>query len=215
MTGTSIARTAAAGLVFLALSTAGAVAAQAPEPVRGSGPGLEERIDMMLKDAAAADVLASFGHISGTGVVIDPEIRGKVSIELHHVRAATALTAVCESLGCLWRLEGGELRIEKDPGAPQRPEPAAGRAEGPSAARLDEPIDLELVDADLRQTLQAFATIVEARAAIAASLEGTVTVQLANTPVRKALDAICRVQGCNWELVESPEGPVLRFAPAR
>jgi type II secretory pathway component GspD/PulD (secretin) len=68
---------------------------------------------------------------------------------------------------------------------------------------------MELVDADLRETLRAFGSIVQARVSIDASLQGTVTVDLHNTPAREALDAVCRMQGCAWELQETEEGPVL------
>lgn len=173
--------------------------------------GLDERIDMQLEKADVQQVLVSFGGIVSMEADVDPAIEGEVTIELHNVRAATALTAVCESVGCRWWIEDGRLKIEKDPDAPPAPRVATGRAEGPSAERLDTPIDLELEDADLRQVLQAFGSIVQARVEIDESLEGEVTLDLHNTPVRQALDAVCRVHGCDWELRETDEGPVLEL----
>lgn len=197
-------------LLTLAAGGAEASAAAPATPASAAPSGLDERIDMQLEEADVQQVLASFGAIVSMEADVDPAIEGEVTIELHNVRAATALTAVCESVGCRWRIEDGRLTIEKDPEAPPAPRAATGRAEGPSAERLDTPIDLELEDADLRQVLQAFGSIVQARVALDESLQGEVTIQLHDTPVRQALDAVCRVHGCTWELQETDNGPVLK-----
>lgn len=200
---------------LLCLGPPGAATAQVSKGAPITQSGLDERIDIVLREADVREVLASFGHILSGETEIDPEIQGEVTIELHQVRAATALTALCESAGCLWRIEDGRLKVGRDPAAPTGRETAPGRADGPSAALLDEPVDLELKDADLSQTLRAFGSIVGVRVTLAEALEGKVTVQLENTPVRAALDAICRMEGCRWELVEAAEGPVLRFTATR
>jgi type II secretory pathway component GspD/PulD (secretin) len=196
-------------LGFLALAGASAAQPEVPGPAHPPETSLDQRIDIALQEADVSQVLASFGEIFGGEVEVDPEVRGEVTMELHHVRAATVLTAVCESVGCQWWIEDGRLKIERNPEAPAPPPAAPGRAEGVSAARLDAPINMELVDADLRETLRAFGSIVQARVSIDASLQGTVTVDLHNTPAREALDAVCRMQSCAWELQETEGGPVL------
>lgn len=203
-----VTRTTLAYFALLCLTAGGAGAARASQ----TAEGLDERLDIAMKDADVQQVLASFGEIYAGEADVDPAIEGEVTIELHNVRAATALTAVCESVGCRWRIADGRLRIEKDPDAPPALQAAPGRAEGPSAERLDTPIDLELEAADLRQVLQAFGSIVQARVVLDESLDGEVTLDLHKTPVRQALDAVCRVHGCAWELQETDEGPVLRFS---
>lgn len=214
MTRARLTTSTVAFFVLLCFATPGAATAQAKgAPITQSG--LDERIDIVLREADVREVLASFGHILSGETEIDPEIQGEVTIELHQVRAATALTAVCESAGCLWRIEDGRLKVGRDPAAPTDRETAPGRADGPSAALLDEPVDLELKDADLRQTLRAFGSIVGVPVTLAEALAGKVTVQLENTPVRAALDSICRAEGCRWELAETAEGPVLRFISSR
>lgn len=203
---------AIAAFGVLVLAAPGAARGEIPDPPHAPVHGLDQRIDIALHEADATQVLASFGEILGGEAEVDPEIRGEVTVELHNVRAATVLTAVCESVGCRWWIEDGRLNVERDPEAPAPPVAAPGRAEGESAERLDQPIDIELRDADLRETLRAFGSIVEARVAIDAGLRGTITVELHHTPIRQALDAICGVQACTWELEETDEGPVLLFS---
>lgn len=200
-----------ASLLFLLLALAGPPGAQAEETVRGTDSGLDERIDIALEEADVQQVLASFGAIVALETDVDPEIEGEITIELHNVRAATVLTAVCESVGCRWWIEDGRLKLEKDPEAPPARGASPESAEGPSARFPDDLIDIELEDADLRETLRAFGSIAQARVVIDESLEGKVTIKLHNTPVNHALDALCRVHGCTWELQETDEGPVLRF----
>lgn len=219
---TRAARVAALALLSLVAAAPSRAAEQEPDgaPYRAHysvemDSRLDARLDLELKEAAVAQVLASFGQIVGAEAVIDPEIRGEVTIELHNVRAATALTAVCESLGCLWRIEDGMLKIDRDPEAKPAPARRSEPAEGESAAGLDQPIDMALKDADLRQVLESFGRIAGARITIDPSLQGKVTIQLQNTPARTALDALCRIEGCRWELQEDEEGPLLVFIPAR
>ncbi len=199
-------------LPLLVLVAAGAGIAQAPERVRAPASGIDQRIDIHLKEADVRETLASFGEILAGGSEIDPEVAGEVSIELHDVRVATALTALCESVGCLWWIEDGQLKVERDPEATRAPRAIAGRAEGRSAERLEEPIDMELEDARLEETLRAFGSILQARVEIGETLEGKVTIELHDTPVRLALDTLCRVHGCTWELRETDDGPVLKFS---
>jgi len=174
--------------------------------------GLDTRIDLELEKAEAQKVLASFGQILGAEASIDPTITGTVTIEVHHVRTATALTAVCESVGCVWTIEDGKLTIRRDSSAPM-PEsgPPATQPEGPEA--LDSLIDISLDDAGLRETLLAFGSIAGLPVEIDDALEGKVTIELQDTPARKALDAVCATHGCRWEVVETAKGAVVRITP--
>lgn len=200
-----------------ASSSAGARAATAAES------WLDQRVDIELEDARAAEFFRSMAEISELEVAEIPELDGSLSMELHGVRVATALTAACESVGCVWRVEDGRLRILRDTEAPVRkPEPAgAGRTAGGSTAReratgplvpaLDEPIDIELRDADLRQVLRSFGEASGAAVRVDDALQGSVTVQLHSVPIRQALDALCGIEGCEWDWLETDEGPVLVF----
>ena len=60
----------------------------------------------------------------------------------------------------------------------------------------NEPIDMELKDADLVQVLRSFAVIGGAEPKIADGIAGKVTVKLQSTPWAEALDSLCQRSGC-------------------
>jgi type II secretory pathway component GspD/PulD (secretin) len=70
---------------------------------------------------------------------------------------------------------------------------------------------MELKDADLGFVLKSFGKILGLEAEVAEGLPRTVTIELKNVPARKALDAVCRVNHCRWELAVTAAGPTLRF----
>lgn len=189
-------------------------------PAAASEDWLDRRIDIDLEDASAPEFFRSMAEISELEVAEIPELEGTISMELHDVRVATALAAACESVGCVWRVEDGRLRILRDPeAAVRKPKPGrpAGnstpreRAPGPSVPALEETIDIELRDADLRQVLQSFGEASGAAVRVDDALQGSVTVQLHSVPIRQALDALCGIEGCRWRWQETDEGPVLVF----
>ncbi len=186
------------GLLLLA-----AGAAQA-EPKAARNP-LDERIDMALKKAAPADLFDTFAKMFRAEAVVDPAVREPVSIELHNVRARTLLDAICESIGCRWSLEPGnppKLRVTAAP---------AGGGPEAKPATLDEPIDLKVTDADVRDVLRTFAEMLGVKAAVDPEVKGTVTFNLENTPCNQELDAVCQSAGCEWSL----DGGVLRVTPRK
>lgn len=189
-------------LVLLASAAAGPLHAQ---------PELDERISLELKEADIQPVLESFGSILEREVEVDPAIDGTISIELHNVRVETALDAVCESVGCLWKMDARRLRMTPDPDhEPPKPRPQPQ----PTPAGLDEPIDISLKDADVRETLTAFGRLSGLPVVIDDDVQGKATVELHDVPARQALDVLCQVQGCVWEVVDSAEGSVIHVHKA-
>jgi type II secretory pathway component GspD/PulD (secretin) len=174
-------------------------------------PELDERLSLELEDADVREVLESFGTILEREVDIASEIEGKVSIEVHNVRLETALDALCDTAGCRWRMDARRLLFSPDPNyVPPRPIPAPQ----PSPAGLDERIDIDMKDADVRETLQSFGMIAGLPVEIEDGVSGKVTVHLRDIPAREALDALCGIQGCVWEVVEGPDGAVLHVRKA-
>jgi hypothetical protein len=162
--------------------------------------GLDERIDIDLEKADVGETLQSFGKVlQADEILIDPRLAGTVSIRLESVRVRTVLTALCESVGCEWSLENGVFRAEAVAGTPEAP------------AGLDEKIDLDLADAPARQVLESFGRILRVGVKMDEGIGGTISVELHGIPTREALDRACELAGCRWELVEGPDGPVLRI----
>ena len=193
------------GLAGLLLG-AGALLAE-PADVQSK---LDQRIDMGLSKAEPEDVFRSFGKLLGMEAVVDPGVKGAVSIELHNVRVRTQLDAICESIGCRWSVE---------PGSPPRlritPAPAGGAELKPRSGRLSDPIDLKVTKANGLELLRTFGEIVGAETAIDPGLKGELTLNLENTPVDQALDTVCQALGCDWRYTEAADGkrPVLQFYP--
>lgn len=192
------------GLACLLLG-AGTVLAE-PADVQAK---LDTRIDMGLSKAAPEDVFRSFAKLMGMEAVVDPGVKGAVSIELHNVRVRTQLDAVCESIGCRWNVEAGNpprLRV-----VPVRVEDGS-RSKSPD---LRDPIDLKVTRANGLELLKTFGEILGAETAVDPGLKGEVTLNLEKTPVDQALDTVCQALGCDWKYTEGGNGrrPVLRFVP--
>lgn len=190
-------------LLVLSLVLAAPAAAQ---------PALDERISLELKDAEVDQVLGSFGAILKREARIDPEIAGTLSIELHNVRLETALQAVCESVGCVWRMDARTLRFAPDPDhVPPKGRPGVAAKPSPAPGGLEDLIDISLLDADVRETLNSFGTISGLPVVIDEGIEGEVSLELTDAPAKKALDAVCEMHGCEWGVEKTDQGDVLHI----
>ncbi|MEP6801352.1 MAG: hypothetical protein ABJC07_05415 [Acidobacteriota bacterium] len=76
----------------------------------------DERISLDLKDADIRDVLRSFAELTGTSLVIDPDVKGSVTVCLHDVFWVDALEVILRSNGLGMVAGGRVLRV----GAPAR-----------------------------------------------------------------------------------------------
>jgi type II secretory pathway component GspD/PulD (secretin) len=166
-------------------------------------PALDERIDIQLQGAAAGDVFKSFGQLTGMEAVVDPALRGQISIVLEHVRVRTALDAACDSLYCRWEIQ---------PGPPPKLVVSAlpGRNPKPAKTVPTDPIDLKVTKAEVRDLLKTFGEMVSAEVDLDPTLAGKVTLDLVNTPWNEALDTVCQQVGCDWSFSQG-EKKVLKF----
>ncbi len=171
--------------------------------VFAEGDPLEARINIALREASAVDTFRSFAELMSANVLVDPAVRGPVTVELKNVRVRTLLDAVCESIGCRWSFEAGKPPVLKVT-SQQHAKPKRDHR-----ASLQERIDLKITGADSREVLTTFAQIMSVGIEIEPEVSGPVTFDLQRTPVADALDAICQAVGCTWRLDEG-ENPVLR-----
>ena len=66
-------------------------------PHRPLAPG--DRISLDLKDADIRDVIRTFASLAKINVVIDPEVKGSVTVRLHDARWEDALDVILQSNG--------------------------------------------------------------------------------------------------------------------
>ncbi len=176
---------------------------------------LAKRISLDLVDAKASDVFNAFSSILEIPVAIaDRDLeKAPVSIRLKEVKAATALTAVCESIGARWERQGERLVVRVDPDGPGAPPAAAAHAAASTDARLEEPLNLDLKDAAAQDVLRTFAKILSAELEMDERFSNIpITIELIEIPARRALDEICTAIRCRWELTAGEE-PTLVVTP--
>ena len=70
-----------------------------------------ERISLSLKDADLAEVLRSFARLAGFNLVLDPAVRGAVTVELQNVPWEQALEVILESHGLGVDDDGATWRV--------------------------------------------------------------------------------------------------------
>ncbi len=72
---------------------------------------LGSRTSIDVSAANPQDVFASLAKTLECTLDIQAELQGPVTLKVSNITVRTALTALCESLGCGWSIEGGSLRI--------------------------------------------------------------------------------------------------------
>ena len=109
MRRTSIAFAAAAAILLTAPGAGAAPRRPRPTPTPSRGrtsiraahtplaPG--DRISLDLKDADIRDVIRTFAELAHINVVVDPDVRGSVTVRLHDVRWEDALDVILRSNG--------------------------------------------------------------------------------------------------------------------
>jgi type II secretory pathway component GspD/PulD (secretin) len=166
---------------------------------------LDNRIDLNVTDADAGKLFQTVGQLTGARIELDPRFKAArpISIRIDNVTVGTALTAICESLGCRWHIgRDGALVI------------GPMRAREPKARGLDAKIDLRVTGANLREIMETMATILGADLAFDEALaRAKLSLDLGNQTIAATLDAACAQAGCKWALATgSGPKPVLQVS---
>jgi type II secretory pathway component GspD/PulD (secretin) len=72
-----------------------------------SKPAIKEAIDLKVTKADALDLLRTYGEILSAEVVVDPAIKGVLTLDLQATPVDQTLDTVCQSLGCEWNYTEG------------------------------------------------------------------------------------------------------------
>jgi hypothetical protein len=160
---------------------------------------LDKRVSLDLRGATAEEAFKSLARVAGVQISAEG-LSGDVTLELENVRVRTILTALCDNLGCKWDLQAGnppKLRITPLPEG-ERPAPPVK----PSAPILDAAIDLKVTEASVRDLLETVGEILSAKTFVDSGIEGKVSLELDNAPLREVLDIICKTSKCKWSFDE-------------
>jgi MSHA type pilus biogenesis protein MshL len=96
---------------FLEQLTVPQIQEEAPARLVTGGAG--KLYTLRARDGELGDVLLAFARESGENLVVDPDVTGKVTVELNQVTLEQALDAILTPLGYTYRKDGKVIRISK------------------------------------------------------------------------------------------------------
>jgi hypothetical protein len=73
---------------------------------------LAKRVSLDLKAMAPAEAFKVLADAVGTEVTVDPAVTGPVDILVRNVSARTALSTMCESIGCRWTADAAGITVK-------------------------------------------------------------------------------------------------------
>jgi hypothetical protein len=175
---------------------------------------------LVFREVPVTQVFPAFAKSLGYELSLDPALRALVTIEVRNVTAATALNAICESIGCRWRLEGTRLVVSArtDVVTTLRSTPKGddfrlrgGNLMNYAIHSLDEELPFEITwsPIDIYAAFFMLARMTDADVDLASALQNRkLAVTIKGGSLRQAFDSVCAVGGCRWELVEQPKRTV-------
>lgn len=192
-------------LLVIPLLCGGIVQAQSP---------LQQRISVTYQGASADSVFQALAEVLSFRLQLDGKVSGTVTLDVRNVSVETVLRAVCESIGCRWRIDKGTLIVDRDASAV-----AQGQTDPFSQVSVRDvfeeiPVDIRWNDAPVEGAIRALARMLSAEPAIDRVLVDTrISLSLNRGSARAALNAICEQAGCRWRLTDGPKR-VLRVIAA-
>jgi TonB family protein len=175
---------------------------------------LQQRISVTYQGATSLSVFQAIADVLHVRLQLDGKVDGAVTLDVRNVSVETVLRAVCESIGCRWRVESGALVVERDANAPMSKDtdPLAGISVKDVFEEV--PVDIRWNDAPFDAAVRVFARMLGAEPVIDGTLSAKrISLTLTKRSVNSALNAACEQAGCRWRLTESPSR-VLRVIDA-
>jgi TonB family protein len=184
-------------LIVVALLWTGSLQAQNP---------LQRRISVTYQGATPASVFQAIADVLGHRLQLDGKVSGSVTLDVRNVSVETALRAVCESIGCRWRIDNGALVVARDA-------TAIGPGPNDTLAQVSVrdvyenlPVDIQWNAAPAEAAITALARMLGAEPLIDRALtDRRISLSLSKETARAALNAICDQAGCRWRLADAPK----------
>lgn len=169
-----------------------------PGASKHDGAGVPQTISVNFKDAQLFEILRLFADVTRLNVVVQPGVRGTVTLSAHDRPATEVLEKALAPYGYMLRIDGNVAWIG-------RPDAAPAKWTRPSG----EPIDLDFKDAPLADVLRQVAAHGGGRVVVGEGVAGRVTLRLSAVPWQQALDLIATANGLLWER----QGDVITVRP--
>jgi TonB family protein len=199
--------TTCTGVLLLAALLAGS-----PARAQESHPSpLESRVSLAYENVQPKPVFEAMAQALGCQLKFDDRITRLVTVEVQRVRAETAIKAICESIGCTWRLSAGVLIVDSAPGVGAQA-PCDGQL---GCVDLDQvlPMRIQWHDARAGAVLDMLAKVLGLELSVFDDVASArVNLTLDKATVRTALDAVCQQIRCSWGLGYVDGRRILRAA---
>jgi TonB family protein len=181
--------------------------------VQAQGP-LQQRLSVTYQGAAASSVLQAVANVLGVRLELDAAVTGTVTLDVRNVSIETVLRAVCESIGCRWRIDKGTLVVDRDPAAVAQGQNDPLAQVSVSDVFQDKHVDIQWNDASVDAGIKALARILGAEPVVdRALMDERISLSVSKGTATAALNAICEQAGCRWRLVDGTKR-VLRVIEA-
>ena len=174
---------------------------------------LKGRLSVSYHGDPVGTVLQALATVIGARLQLDPKVTGGVTLELRNVSAETVLRAVCEGMGCRWRLDQGSLVVEPDPtaGSKARSDPYADVKV--SDVHQDIPAHVVWSAAPLDAVANTLARMLDAQLILDPSLASKrVSLDQDRGNAWSTINGICKQAGCRWRLATETKRRLLLVA---
>jgi TonB family protein len=189
--------TRASSLIIVALFSCWGSTALAQNP-------LQSRMSLTYQGTPAGPVLQALADVLGFRLQLDDKVTGAVTLDVRNVTAETVLRAICESIGCRWRVEKGTLYVDHDAaaagGTPGQADPYAHVKVRDTFDEI--PVQISWNGAPVDAAIKTLARMLDAELSLDRALsDKRITLSLNKDNPRTALNAICEQAGCQWRML--------------
>jgi hypothetical protein len=180
-----------------------------------------KKVTLDLNGVAPAAAFKAVADAIGVSVTVDAAVTDPVDITVRNVSARTALTAMCESIGCRWTISGGSISVTAGMAFAVGINDAAGaksrdRAEGAAAAQAalkavkqPLPADMKFENAPLDVVNKRLSEALNRRVELTCKDPGvqTLTMDFSNRTLQEALKSLGEQEvrpNASWRLTIGP-----------